>query len=123
MKTTFNDAESGNSKFTILVSLLIIGFIIYIIIKIAPVYLVNFELENMFQVNADRIQTTPINMIKQDIAEQLASMHAPITLNDVSILQNATNDITISASYSAEVKLLDYYKIKFHFNPKAETGG
>ncbi len=113
--------ETGESKITTVIWLLILAVIVYVIIKIAPVYIVNYQIQNLFEVNANRIQTTALTDIKADISSKLVNIHAPITINDVTISQSDPQSVTISAEYSVVVKFVDDLKITFHFKPKAIT--
>ncbi|MCL4468786.1 MAG: DUF4845 domain-containing protein [Deltaproteobacteria bacterium] len=113
--------ENGSSKVSTVIWLLILAVIVYVIIKIAPVYIVNYQIQNLFEVNANRIQTTALGDIKADIASKLVNIHAPITINDVTINQRDPQSVTISAEYSVVVKFVDDLKITFHFKPKAIT--
>ncbi|MGB9734746.1 MAG: DUF4845 domain-containing protein [bacterium] len=113
--------QTGSSKITTLIWLLILAGIVYMGVKIVPVYIRNYQIQNLFEVNANRIQTTPLSDIKADISSKLTNMHAPITMDDVNITDNGSHGIIISAQYSVVVKIVDDWKITFNFNPKAET--
>jgi hypothetical protein len=113
--------QTGSSKFSAFVWILILAMIVYAIIKIAPVYIINYQIQNLFEVNANRIQTAALSDIKSDIASKLTNIHAPITIDDVVISQDNSQSVTISARYSVAVKFVDDFKITFKFNPKATT--
>lgn len=113
--------QMGSSKITTLIGLLIIASIVYLVIKIVPVYIINYQIQNLFEVNANRIQTAPLSDIRSDISAKLANMHAPITMDDVNIVYNGQQGITISAKYSVVVQIIDDWKITFNFNPEAKT--
>ncbi len=113
--------ETGASKVSAVIWLLILATIVYVVIKIAPVYIVNYQIQNLFEVNANRIQTAQLSDIKMDIASKLVNIHAPITIKDVTINQSDPQSVTISAEYSVVVKFVDDLKITFHFKPKATT--
>ncbi len=120
-RTRYINGETGSSKVSTVIWLLILAFIVYMVIKIAPVYIINYQIQNLFEVNANRIQTTALGDIKADIASKLVNIHAPITIDDVTISQNDPQSVTISAEYSVVVKFVDDLKITFHFKPKAIT--
>lgn len=113
--------QTGKTKVSTIVWILILAAIVYVIVKIAPVYIINYQIQNLFEVNANRIQTTPMSDIKADIQQKLANLNAPITMDDVTFNQNSPTSITISTEYSTAVKFVDGYKITFHFSPKATT--
>ena len=113
--------ETGSSKVSTILWLLILAGIVYTVIKIAPVYIINYQIQNLFEVNANRIQTTALSDIKADIASKLTNIHAPITIDDVNINQTSQTSVTISAEYSVTVKFVDDLKITFHFKPNAIT--
>ncbi len=113
--------QAGSSKVSTLVWILILAVIVYAVVKIAPVYIRNYQIQNLFEVNANRIQTTPLSDIKADIQQKLATIKAPITIDDVAINQTSRTSVTIAAEYSATVKFIDDYKLTFHFRPKATT--
>jgi len=115
------NSQKGSSKLSTLVWLLVLAIIVYAGIKVVPVYILNYQIQNLFEVNANRVQTTPLNDIKADIAAKLTNMHAPITIDDVIIENNETGGITISAQYSVVVKFVDDWQIKFNFKPEAKT--
>ena len=115
------DARLGASKLSILIWILLLASIVDVAIKIVPVYITNYQIQNLFEVNANRIQTTPIRDIRADITSKLKNIHAPLTINDVSITQDGTGAVTISATYSVVVKFIDGYKITLHFSPKARS--
>jgi putative flippase GtrA len=113
--------QTGSTKLSTMIWLLVLALIVYTIIKIAPVYIRNYQIQNLFEVNANRIQTTPMSDIKADIAGKLVNLNAPITINDVDMNQTSPVSVTISAEYSVAVKFVDDYKITFKFKPKAIT--
>ncbi len=113
--------QTGGSTFSAFIWILIFAVIVYVIVKIAPVYIRNYQIQNLFEVNANRIQTTPMSDIKADIKGKLANLNAPITINDVDIDETSPVSVTISADYSVAVKFVDDYKITFKFKPKATT--
>ncbi len=113
--------QTGSSKLSAFIWLIVLAVIVYVIIKIAPVYIRNYQIQNLFEVNANRIETTPISDIKADIAGKLANLNAPITINDVDMNQTSPTSLKISAEYSVTVKFIDDYKITFKFKPKATT--
>ena len=113
--------EIGSSTISTILWLLIPAVIVYVVIKIAPVYIINYQIQNLFEINANRIQTMALSDIKADLASKLTNIHAPITIDDVTISQNDPQSVTISAEYSVVVKFIDDLKITFHFKPKAIT--
>ncbi|MCL5277133.1 MAG: DUF4845 domain-containing protein [Deltaproteobacteria bacterium] len=115
--------QTGSSKIFTLIWVLLLAGVVYVVMKIAPVYIINYQIQNLFEVNANRIQTTPIGDIKSDISAKLRQIHAPIALNDVVVDQDGSGSVTISARYSVIVKFIDDYKITFHFSPEARTNG
>ena len=115
------NGQTGNMKVSTMVWLLVLALIVYIVVKIAPVYIINYQIQNLFEVNANRIETTPLGDIKANIAERLVNLKAPITINDVDINQTNHASVTISAEYSVTVKFVDDLKITFHFKPEATT--
>ena len=115
--------QLGASKFSALIWVLLLAGVVYAVMKIAPIYITNYEIQNLFEVNANRIQTTPIKDIKFSISSKLQAIHAPITLNDVVVDRDGSESVTISARYSVIVKFIDDYKITFHFSPEARTNG
>ncbi len=113
--------QTGSSKISTFIWVLVLAAIVYAIIKIAPVYIINYQIQNLFEVNANRIQTAGLSDIKSDIGSKLTNIHAPITIDDVTISQNDPQSVTISAEYSVVVKFVDDFKITFKFKPKATT--
>lgn len=123
MKKGFSSVESqrGSSKLSAVLWIGALAAIIYVIARIAPVYILNYQIQNLFEVNANRIETTPIKDIKADITYKLQVIHAPITIDDVVINQNSPVSVTISAQYSVSVKFVDDFKITFNLKPEATT--
>lgn len=113
--------ETGKTKVSTVIWILILAVIVFVIIKIAPVYIINYQIQNLFEVNANRIQTASLEDIKGDITSKLSNIHAPITIEDVNINQTSQTSVTISAEYSVTVKFVDDLKITFHFKPEATT--
>lgn len=122
MKRLYRGSQAGKSRLGLLFFLLIVAVLIYAGSKIVPVYFMNYQIQDLFNVAAFRVSNTPLNSIRDDMATKLAAMDAPISINDVHIWQNDQGNIVISARYSVTVKLVDdYYKITLNFHPKANS--
>ncbi len=121
VKKLYKGNRTGSSKFSVLLLILIVVVVFFMGVNIVPVYIHNYEIQNLFAINANRAATTPLKSIKLDITNKLVTMHAPITINNVRIIENSPQNITISADYSVVVKFVDDYKITFRFKPKART--
>ncbi len=121
VKRLYTGNQTGGSKLSAIIWILVLALIVYGSVKIVPVYIINYQIQNLFEVNADRAETTPLQDIKSDVAAKLQTMHAPVTIDDVTITQNDPKSLTIRAQYSVTVKFVDDFKITFHFNPEAKT--
>jgi hypothetical protein len=99
--------------------LLIAGVIVivYIGIKVVPVYLNNYFIEQIFEQEVDTYPKQSVSDIYNEIGRKLKDMEHPCDIRLVSV-EPKDNSITISAQYSETVELIGGYKKTFTFSPK-----
>jgi hypothetical protein len=114
-------SESGKATFKTLVSVLFLLAVIYSGIKIIPVYVNNYELEDYIRQQTPfwLAQRTPGDAIRSNIVAKAQELSLPVSSEQVKV-QAGRALVSISIDYTVPVDLL-VYTLRLHFTPAAEN--
>ena len=90
--------------------------VVYIALKVVPVYLNNYFIEGIFEEEAQTFGRQSASDIYNEIAKKLKDMNHPCDPRLVTI-KVEDSSITISAQYTETVEFLGGYKKSFTFSP------
>jgi len=91
--------------------------IVYIAMKVVPVYLNNYFIEQIFEQEAETYPKQSVSDIYNEIGKKLKDMEHPCDIRLVTV-EPKDNSITISAQYTETVEFIGGYKKTFTFSPR-----
>ena len=115
--------NAGAGRVKAIFSLLFVAVVIFLGIKIIPVYVNNYELQDFLRglaVNTT-VQYNPaptVEGVKAQVISKARSLGLPVTEDDVSVTLGHT--VSISVDYTVPVDL-SVYTLTLHFTPSAEN--
>lgn len=113
--------DSGRGYLNLIVAVVVLLSLAYAGIKIVPVYVNNFELQDHMRQVAIRatVERTSMEAIQNSILEFAHDVDLPITRDDVKITYSGTR-IIIDLDYKVPIDL-KVYTLELHFTPSAEN--
>jgi hypothetical protein len=115
----FSDAGAGRIK-TIL-SILFLIFVIYAGIKIIPVYVNNYELDDYIREQTPYwlTQRARPEVIQKSILDKAQDLGLPISADQVKVVAPGSI-VSVNLDYTVPVDLI-VYTLQLHFTPSAEN--
>jgi hypothetical protein len=117
--------ERGGGKIKALLSLAILGALIFAIIQIVPLYINNYQLQDAMQQEARFVfnpetgkAKTP-DEIRDDVEKKVEELGIPVTENQIQVLDDGAH-IKIWMDYTIPVDL-KVYQLELHFHPLADN--
>jgi hypothetical protein len=114
-------SDSGAGRFKAYLSLAFVLFVIFVGIKVIPVYVNNYELNDYIREQTPYwlTQRAHAEFIQKSILNKAQDLGLPVTEDQVKV--NAPGSIvTVSIDYTVPVDLL-VYTLNLHFTPSAEN--
>jgi len=91
--------------------------IVYIGMKVVPVYLNNYFIEGIFEQEAQTYPKQSVSDIYNEIGKKLKDLEHPCDIRLVTV-EPGNSSITISAQYTETVEFVGGYKKSFTFSPR-----
>jgi len=91
--------------------------IVYIAMKVVPVYLNNYFIEGIFEQEAQTFPKQSVSDIYNEIGKKLKDMEHPCDIRLVTV-EPRDDSIIISAQYTETVEFIGGYKKSFTFSPR-----
>lgn len=114
-------SEKGGSRLKTLLALAILVAIVFSVIKIVPIYVLNYELHDSMQEEATYASVnrkTP-EQIRSDLEKKLKELGIAVDPKSIEVTSYSGN-VTISLEYTVPVDLA-VYQLQLHFHPQADN--
>lgn len=113
--------ERGGSKLNLLITLLIVGALIFSAVKIVPAYVNNYELQDAMETEArfagaNRQAEADIRL---DVWKKVQELGIPVKQDDIRV-SLVSGAVQISLSYTIPVNL-QVYQFNLEFHPHADN--
>lgn len=115
--------ERGGSKANLIITLLIMGSMIFAGVKVVPVYFANYQFQDAIE-SESRFALTgypkkSIDDIRNDVWQKAQELSIPAEKEDIQV--NVTNgSVSISLDYSVPIDLA-VYQLTLQFHPHADN--
>ncbi len=115
--------EHGGSKLNLVITLLIMGSMVFAGIKVVPVYVDNYQFQDAIE-SESRFALTgypkkSIDDIRDDVWKKAQELSIPAQREDIQV--NVTNgSVSISLDYSVPIDLA-VYQLNLQFHPHADN--
>lgn len=116
-----SEGEKGGARAKTLLTLVIVIVMVFAAIKIVPVYVTNYQLQDSMQEEATYASVnrkTP-DQIRTDLTKKLDQLGIPVDGKDIEVTSFSGN-VKISLEYTIPVDL-DVYQLQLHFHPQADN--
>jgi Domain of unknown function (DUF4845) len=113
--------EKGGSKIKTLITLFVVFALVYGGIKIVPIYVTNYQLQDSMQEEATfaSVNRKSADDIKSDLEKKLTSLGITVDPSTIQVTSYSGN-VTISLEYTVPVDLT-VYQLQLHFHPQADN--
>jgi len=113
--------ERGGSRFNLIITLVILGVLVFVGVKIVPVYFANYQLQDAVETEArfaiaDR---RPANDIRDDLMKKIQELGIPARREDIKV-NNQQRLVEITVDYSVPIDL-QVYQLTLQFHPHADN--
>lgn len=119
------NSERGGAKAKGLLALVVLIALVFGIVKIVPIYVNNYDLQDAMQQEA-RFAFNPntglaknSDEVRADIVKKVQTLGIPLQPDDIHVTDVA-GKVTISAEYTITVDLI-IYQLPLHFHPRADN--
>jgi hypothetical protein len=117
-------SERGGSRLKLLITLLIVGFLVFMAVKIVPVYVNAYQFQDSMQSEArfalSGYPTKNADTIRNDIWQKAQDLSIPLgSKDDIQVTENQ-QDVEINVNYSVPVDL-KVYQFTLQFHPHADN--
>lgn len=115
--------ERGGSRMNLIITLLILGSMIFVGVKVIPVYFANYQFQDAIE-SESRFALTgypkkSITDIREDVWQKAQELSIPVQKDDIQV--DMTNgSVSISVDYSVPVDLT-VYQLTLQFHPHADN--
>jgi hypothetical protein len=119
--SSWHHGEKGGSKLKTLFVLAIFATMAFAAVKIVPIYVINYQLQDSMQEEATfaSVNRKSADEIKTDLEKKLKDMG--IAVDDKSIeVSSYSGNVSISLEYTVPVDLT-IYQLQLHFHPRADN--
>lgn len=114
-------SDSGASRIKTVISILFLIFVIYAGIKIIPIYVNNYELDDYIREQTPYwlTQRARPEFIQKSILDKAQDLGLPITADQVKV-EAPGSIVTVNIDYTVPVDLI-VYTLQLHFTPSAQN--
>lgn len=121
MSSAWSHGERGGTRLKTLFVLLTVFVLVYGAIKIVPIYVNNYQLQDSMQEEAAfaSVNRKSADDIKADMQKKLHNLGIAVDPNTIHVTSDAGN-ITIALEYTVPVDLT-VYQLQLHFHPQADN--
>jgi hypothetical protein len=115
--------ERGGSRMNLIITLLILGSMVFAAVKVVPVYFANYQLQDSIESESrfalTGYPTKSIEDIRDDVWQKAQELSIPVQKDDIRI--DVTNkSVSISLDYSVPIDLA-VYQLTLNFHPHADN--
>lgn len=121
MRSAWRHGETGGSRLKTLFVVAIFGAMAFAAVKIVPIYVTNYQLQDSMQEEATfaSVNRKSADQIRTDLEKKLQDMG--IAVDDKSIqVSSYSGNVKISLEYTVPVDLT-VYQLQLHFHPQADN--
>lgn len=121
MPSVQRHGEKGGSKLKTLFVLAIFAAMAFAAVKIVPIYVTNYQLQDSMQEEATyaSVNRKSADQIRTELQKRLQDLG--LTVDDKSIqVSSESGNVTISLEYTVPVDLT-VYQLQLHFHPQADN--
>jgi len=113
--------QRGGSKLNLLITLLVVGFLVFTAVSIVPALFAKFQLQDAIETESRFavINHKGEDEIREDVWKKMQELEIPATKDAIRVVA-AQKDVTISVDYSVPVDL-KVYKFNLEFHPHADN--
>lgn len=125
MSANNSGSERGGARTKTLLGLIIVAALVYSAIKIVPVYVNNYDMQDAMQEEARFVfnpntgRPKSLDEIRGELVKKAEALGLPLDSDSINVNQNGSK-ITISADYTVQVDLV-VYQFSLHFHPQADN--
>lgn len=113
--------ENGGSRLKTLLVLLIVFAMGYGAVKIVPIYVTNYQLQDSMQEEATfaSVNRKSADDIKADMQKKIRNLGIAVDPGNIQVTADSGN-VTIALEYTIPVDLT-VYQLQLHFHPQADN--
>ena len=121
MNRAWDHGEKGGTRLKTLFVLLIVFGLAFAAVKIVPIYVTNYQLQDSMQEEATfaSVNRKSADDIKSDLQKKLTDLGVTADPNSMQVTSVAGN-VQISFEYTVPVDLT-VYQLQLHFHPHADN--
>jgi hypothetical protein len=121
VSSAWHHRERGGSKLKTLFALAIVAALVFAAIKIVPVYVTNYQLQDSMQEEATfaSVNRKSADQIKTDMEKRLENLGISVDPSTIEVSSFGGN-VQISLEYTIPVDLT-VYQLQLHFHPQADN--
>ena len=117
--------DRGGSKLNTLITLVVLGAIVFACVKIVPPYFANYQLQDSMQTEARfALSSYPkksMDDIREDLFKRVQELDIPAKKESIRVSVDATNgNVDIGCDYTVPVDL-KVYQFTLQFHPHADN--
>jgi len=115
------DRSRGGAKLKALIWLAILAAGVYVLYKVVPAYIANYELQDKMQTEARfaMVNHKSVEEMREVIFREIQARDIPATREDIKVESNERG-VRISVNYTVTVDLR-VYQWQLHFTPRADS--
>lgn len=121
--TSERTGQHGGSKLNTLVTLVILGALVFLAVKIVPVYVNNFEFQDSIESESrfalSAYPKKSVNDIRDDVFKKAQELNIPAKEDDIQVVVNQS-DVDIDLAYTVPINLA-VYQLNLQFHPHADN--
>ncbi|HYL46147.1 MAG TPA: hypothetical protein VEU52_03915 [Candidatus Limnocylindrales bacterium] len=102
--------ERGGGKLNLLLTLIVVGFLVFAAIKIVPVYVNNYELQDSMETEARFAvsnRKTPVQ-IREDVWKKVVELGVPAKQDSLKVSYGPDGTIQLTLDYTVAINLIVY---------------
>lgn len=125
MSNDISSRERGGTRLKALVIIVVFAALLYAGIKIVPVYVNNYDLQDAMQQEARFVfnpntgRPKSMDEIRSELVKKAGELGLPLDSDSIKVTQDGSK-ITIWADYNVQVDLI-VYQLSLHFHPQADN--
>lgn len=114
--------QRGEGRLKSIIALSVIAGIIYFMIKVIPVYVNNYELEDTLKNEARfaSVNRKSPEDVRNTVYAKIQELQIPARREDIKIVPIGNNNVRITVTYTAVVNFPGY-QLKLNFAPTADN--
>ena len=121
--TSERTGQRGGSKRNTLVTLAILGALVFLAVKIVPVYVNNFEFQDSIESESrfalSAYPKKSVDDIRDDVFKKAQELNIPAKEDDIQVVVNQS-DVDIDLAYTVPINLA-VYQFNLQFHPHADN--